>query len=54
MAAVIALAHALGLDVTAEGVATLQQVAELQELRCNQAQGFHYAVPWSFAYCGIR
>jgi len=42
---VIGLAHAIGLDVVAEGVETLQQLEALRELRCDLAQGFFIARP---------
>lgn len=41
----IGLAHALDLKVTAEGVETAGQVAELKELGCGLAQGFHFTKP---------
>jgi EAL domain-containing protein (putative c-di-GMP-specific phosphodiesterase class I) len=41
----ITLAHALGLSSVAEGVETLEQVAWLQTLRCDTAQGYHFARP---------
>ncbi len=41
----IGLAHALGLKVTAEGVETAGQLAELKEPGCDLAQGFHFAEP---------
>ncbi len=43
--AIIALADALGLDVTAEGVETADQLANLKRLNCRQAQGFYFARP---------
>jgi EAL domain-containing protein (putative c-di-GMP-specific phosphodiesterase class I) len=36
----IDLAHALGLIVIAEGVETPDQLAKLEELKCELAQGF--------------
>lgn len=41
--AVVQLADALGLTSVAEGVETEQQLAELRDLGCRQAQGFHFA-----------
>jgi diguanylate cyclase (GGDEF)-like protein/PAS domain S-box-containing protein len=43
--AVVSLAHALGLDVVAEGVETAEQLAELVALGCDQAQGYYFAKP---------
>ena len=45
VAAVIALAQALELDVVAEGVETPRQLAELRRLGCHAAQGFLFARP---------
>ena len=45
VAAIVAMAKALGLDVTAEGVETHQQLAILQRLGCERAQGFHLDRP---------
>ncbi len=42
---IIMLAHTLGLDVIAEGVETAAHVEGLLNLRCEYAQGFHYAAP---------
>jgi len=45
VAALINLAHALHLTVTAEGVETPQQADRLLALGCDVAQGWHYAPP---------
>lgn len=45
--AVIALGHALGLQVIAEGVETPEQVAELRELGSELGQGFYFSRPLS-------
>jgi EAL domain-containing protein (putative c-di-GMP-specific phosphodiesterase class I) len=39
------MADALGLDVTAEGVETHAQLANLKRLQCRRAQGFYLARP---------
>ncbi len=43
--AVTMLAHALGIDVTAEGIETAEQLACLRALDCDHAQGFYFARP---------
>jgi diguanylate cyclase (GGDEF)-like protein/PAS domain S-box-containing protein len=43
--AIVSLAHNLGLAVTAEGVETVEQRRRLRTLRCEHAQGFHFARP---------
>ncbi|MEO6279122.1 EAL domain-containing protein, partial [Roseateles sp.] len=43
--AVIDLAHALGLEVVAEGVETLGQAEVLRAKRCDKLQGFFFARP---------
>nr|MBA2381445.1 bifunctional diguanylate cyclase/phosphodiesterase [Chloroflexota bacterium] len=43
--AVIALAHALGIEVVAEGIETVGQLDRLRELVCDRGQGYYYARP---------
>ncbi len=43
--AIIALGHGLGLKVVAEGVEEEHQLAELQQLGCDYAQGFVISRP---------
>ncbi|MFN2464396.1 MAG: EAL domain-containing protein [Candidatus Dormibacteria bacterium] len=45
VAAVMGMAHALGLRVVAEGVETGAQAAQLRMLGCDEAQGYHFARP---------
>ena len=46
-AAIIAMAHSLRLQVIAEGVETEFQLALLQELRCDEMQGYYFSHPRS-------
>ena len=41
------MAHAIGLDVVAEGVETAQQFDILKELGCDHAQGYYLSKPTS-------
>ncbi len=43
--AIVRMAHALSLEVTAEGVETDAQARALRQLRCELAQGFHFHRP---------
>jgi EAL domain-containing protein (putative c-di-GMP-specific phosphodiesterase class I) len=43
--AVISLAHTLGLEVTGEGVESVEQLELLRGMGCNFAQGYHLARP---------
>lgn len=45
VAGIIAMADALALEVTAEGVETPDQLASLKRLNCGRAQGFYLARP---------
>jgi diguanylate cyclase (GGDEF)-like protein len=42
---IIALAHGLGMDVTAEGVETSEQLARLKDLGCEFGQGYLFSRP---------
>ncbi len=43
--AVVTLAQSLGIVVTAEGVETVEQLAQLRALGCEQGQGYYFARP---------
>jgi diguanylate cyclase (GGDEF)-like protein/PAS domain S-box-containing protein len=45
VAAVVSLAHTLGMQAIAEGVETAEQLSELRALGCDMAQGFFIARP---------
>ena len=42
---IVALGHAFGLEVVAEGVESAELAAKLAAIGCDFAQGFHYAKP---------
>jgi PAS domain S-box-containing protein/diguanylate cyclase (GGDEF)-like protein len=42
---IVALAHNLGMSVTAEGIETAQQLAQLKALQCERGQGYFFAKP---------
>jgi EAL domain-containing protein (putative c-di-GMP-specific phosphodiesterase class I) len=42
---IILLAQNLGLGIIAEGVETVEQVARLAELKCDQGQGYFFSKP---------
>jgi len=42
---IIDLAHNLGLSVIAEGVESQQTLSQLQQRKCDRAQGFHLSPP---------
>lgn len=46
---IIALAHNLKISVVAEGIETAEQLAHLQALECDEAQGFFFARPMAAA-----
>ncbi|MEP7115471.1 MAG: EAL domain-containing protein, partial [Ilumatobacteraceae bacterium] len=48
VAAILAMASALGLTTIAEGVETLDQASRLFELGCTEAQGYLYSTPVPF------
>ena len=43
--AVLAMAHSLGMRVTAEGVETPEQARALKRMGCDSLQGFHFSRP---------
>lgn len=49
VSAIITLAHALKLNVIAEGVETQEQLESLRALKCDEVQGFLFSQPLSVA-----
>jgi diguanylate cyclase (GGDEF)-like protein len=45
VSAMVAMGKALGLEIVAEGVETLEQAAQLRTLGCDKAQGYLFARP---------
>jgi len=45
VSAVVALGHAMGLSVVAEGVETAEQAAIVRRLGCDELQGFYFTKP---------
>jgi EAL domain-containing protein (putative c-di-GMP-specific phosphodiesterase class I) len=45
VAAVVAMAHSLGLEVVAEGVETPEQLSAIRALGCDTIQGYLYSKP---------
>lgn len=43
--AIIGIARGFGLNVVAEGIETIQQMAVLRDLGCDEMQGFYFAKP---------
>jgi EAL domain-containing protein (putative c-di-GMP-specific phosphodiesterase class I) len=43
--AIVALAHALDMEVTAEGIETGEQLARLTALGCERGQGYYFSRP---------
>jgi EAL domain-containing protein (putative c-di-GMP-specific phosphodiesterase class I) len=53
VSAIIALAHSLDMDVVAEGVETGSQLDRLQDMMCDEMQGFLLAMPLSADAFGV-
>ncbi len=44
-AAIVAMAHSLGIDTVAEGIETMVQADRMRELQCTYGQGYFFAHP---------
>ncbi len=42
---IVALGHNLGMEVTAEGIETGEQLSQLKDLRCDHGQGYLFSRP---------
>jgi diguanylate cyclase (GGDEF)-like protein/PAS domain S-box-containing protein len=51
VSAILAIGQSLGMPVTAEGVETEGQLAELRGLGCQRIQGFYFSRPLSAEHC---
>ena len=49
VAALVELAHTLGMSVVAEGVETASQLSALQQIGCDRVQGYYFARPLAAA-----
>ena len=54
IASIVSLAEALGMETTAEGVETLDELDLVRMLGCSHVQGYIYAKPMSFEDAVIR
>jgi diguanylate cyclase (GGDEF)-like protein/PAS domain S-box-containing protein len=52
VSAVVALGHAMGLRVVAEGVETAEQAAMVRRLGCDELQGFYFSKPMTIESLG--
>ncbi len=43
--AIVTLAHSLSMNVTAEGIETVEQLAELRSMKCDRGQGYFFSRP---------
>jgi diguanylate cyclase (GGDEF)-like protein/PAS domain S-box-containing protein len=51
--AIVTLAHNLNISVTAEGIETVEQLAQLKALQCDYGQGYFFLPPVESAEVGI-